>query len=116
MLNKNKNAIEFVNITKTFGKIIANKDVNIKIKTGEIHALIGENGAGKSTLMSVLFGIYQPNGGHILINGKRVDVPSYSLRAGDIITVRDRFSDAPILSTISDRQKMVPKWHHLLLL
>ena len=52
--------IEMLHITKKFPGIIANDDITIQLKKGEIHALLGENGAGKSTLMSVLFGLYQP--------------------------------------------------------
>lgn len=71
-------AIEMLNITKTFlnGKIIANDDMNLKVKKNEIHALIGENGAGKSTLMSMLFGVYSPDSGIIKINGKQVNFDS----------------------------------------
>ncbi|PPE06206.1 ABC transporter ATP-binding protein [Mesoplasma corruscae] len=65
------NAIEMKNISMIFNKkIVANKDISLSVKKGEIHALMGENGAGKSTLMSILFGIYQPTKGKIIINGK----------------------------------------------
>lgn len=64
-------AVEMENISMVFnGNIVANKNVNFKVKKGEIHALVGENGAGKSTLMSILFGIYEPTSGLIKINGK----------------------------------------------
>ncbi|MBO5931589.1 MAG: ABC transporter ATP-binding protein [Clostridia bacterium] len=62
------------NITKKFPGIIANDDITLQLKKGEIHALLGENGAGKSTLMSVLFGLYQPEAGEILKNGKVVTI------------------------------------------
>ena len=61
--------IEMQGITKIFPGIIANDNIDFKVKKGEIHALLGENGAGKSTLMSVLFGLYKPEKGKIIING-----------------------------------------------
>lgn len=66
--------IEMNNITKEFPGIIANDDITLKLKKGEIHALLGENGAGKSTLMSVLFGLYQPEKGEIRKNGQVVQI------------------------------------------
>ena len=67
-------AIEMVNITKKFPGIIANDNVTLQLKPGEIHALLGENGAGKSTLMSVLFGLYQAEEGVIKKNGEIVQI------------------------------------------
>lgn len=66
--------IEMLHITKKFPGIVANDDITIQLKKGEIHALLGENGAGKSTLMSVLFGLYQPEGGEIRKNGQVVKI------------------------------------------
>lgn len=66
--------IEMRHITKIFPGIIANDDINLGLRKGEIHALLGENGAGKSTLMSVLFGLYQPEKGEILYKGKPVKI------------------------------------------
>ena len=66
--------IEMRNITKVFPGIIANDDITLKLKRGEIHALLGENGAGKSTLMSVLFGLYQPEKGEILKDGEVIKI------------------------------------------
>ena len=66
--------IEMCNITKEFPGIIANDNITLQLKKGEIHALLGENGAGKSTLMSVLFGLYQPEKGEIKKNGKVVKI------------------------------------------
>ena len=67
-------AIEMLNITKTFGPLVANDDITMQVKKGEIHAILGENGAGKSTLMSILFGLYQADMGIIKINGEEVDI------------------------------------------
>jgi len=76
--------IEMRNITKEFPGIIANDDVTLQLKKGEIHALLGENGAGKSTLMSVLFGLYQAEKGSIYKDGEQVKVtgPNDATRLG----------------------------------
>lgn len=67
-------AIEMLNITKTFGPLVANDNITMQIKHGEIHAILGENGAGKSTLMSILFGLYKADSGQIRINGEDVEI------------------------------------------
>ncbi|MDO4267202.1 MAG: ABC transporter ATP-binding protein [Eubacteriales bacterium] len=74
--------IEMKHITKRFPGIVANDDVTLQIKKGEIFALLGENGAGKSTLMSMLFGMYEPDEGEIWIRGKKEQItsPSYATK------------------------------------
>ena len=76
------NVIEMLHITKEFPGIIANDDITLQLRRGEIHALLGENGAGKSTLMSVLFGLYQPEAGEIRKNGQVVKIRSEERRVG----------------------------------
>ncbi|TQR12919.1 ABC transporter ATP-binding protein [Psychrobacillus soli] len=66
--------IEMLGIRKEFGSFVANDNITLQLKKGEIHALLGENGAGKSTLMNVLFGLYQPEAGEIKVNGKTVNI------------------------------------------
>ncbi|CAG9607386.1 ABC transporter ATP-binding protein [Pseudoneobacillus rhizosphaerae] len=66
--------IEMLNIRKEFPGIVANDNITLQVKKGEIHALLGENGAGKSTLMNVLFGLYQPEKGEIRVKGKPVNI------------------------------------------
>lgn len=68
--------IEMNHITKRFPGIVANDDVSIQIRKGEIYAILGENGAGKSTLMSMLFGMYEPDEGEIVIRGEKVRIES----------------------------------------
>ena len=69
-------AIELQGLTKTFGSIVANKDIDLTVYNGEILALLGENGSGKTTLMNMLSGIYRPDAGHIRVNGKEVHIRS----------------------------------------
>lgn len=66
--------IEMLDITKKFPGILANDNVSLQLRQGEIHALLGENGAGKSTLMSILFGLYKPESGIIKKNGKQINI------------------------------------------
>ena len=74
MEKKEDYVIEMLHITKEFPGIKANDDITLRLRRGEIHALLGENGAGKSTLMSVLFGLYQPEAGEIRKNGEVVEI------------------------------------------
>jgi len=75
-VSKSKYAIECRKITKTFGTVIANDQIDLSVKYGEILALLGENGSGKTTLMNMLSGIYRPDGGQILIGGEAVCINS----------------------------------------
>jgi len=68
--------LELKNITKTFGSVVANNDVSIKIEKGTIHAIVGENGAGKSTIMRIAYGFYTADDGEILVNGNHVNIKS----------------------------------------
>ncbi len=91
--------LEMKNITKTFGSVVANKDVSLELYAGEIHALLGENGAGKSTLMNVLTGIYKPDSGEIYYKGKKVTIrsPKQAVNMG-IGMVHQHFRLIPPLS------------------
>lgn len=91
--------LEMKHITKTFGSVVANKDVDLKLYAGEIHALLGENGAGKSTLMNVLTGIYKPDGGEIFYKGKKVTIrnPKQAVSMG-IGMVHQHFRLIPTLT------------------
>lgn len=77
-------AIELKGISKAFGPVQANKDINIAVPKGTIHGIIGENGAGKSTLMSILYGFYKADAGQILVNGQLTPIPDSqsAIRAG----------------------------------
>ena len=84
--------IEMLNIRKEFGTFVANDNITLQLQKGEIHALLGENGAGKSTLMNVLFGLYQPEGGEIRVNGQEVKItdPKVANKYG-IVMVHQHF-------------------------
>ena len=73
-MNQLEYVIEMLDIRKEFGNFVANDNITLQLKKGEIHALLGENGAGKSTLMNVLFGLYQPEGGEIRVRGEKVAI------------------------------------------
>ena len=79
-----ENVIEMREITKIFGEFVANDKINLELRKGEIHALLGENGAGKSTLMNMLAGLLEPTRGEIVVNGKseKLDSPSKAASLG----------------------------------
>ena len=91
--------IELKNISKSFGSVKANQDINIKVKSGEILGLLGENGAGKSTLMNILCGLYRPDSGKIIINNKEIyfDTPGDAITAG-VGMVHQHFMLVPIFT------------------
>src|SRR3990170_6125895 len=95
-------AIKMINVTKSFGDVLANDSIDLKVKKGEIHALVGENGAGKTTLMNILYGLYQPDAGQILINEHpvRINSPREAIRLG-IGMVHQHFMLVPTL-TVSE--------------
>lgn len=76
-----ENVIEMRDITKVFGEFVANDNINLHLRKGEIHALLGENGAGKSTLMNMLAGLLEPTSGEIVVNGQVVNLDSPSKAA-----------------------------------
>ena len=79
-----ENVIEMCEITKVFGEFVANDKINLELRKGEIHALLGENGAGKSTLMNMLAGLLEPTSGEIVVNGQvvKLDSPSKAASLG----------------------------------
>lgn len=91
--------LEIRNISKHFPGVIANQDINLKLHRGEILALLGENGAGKSTLMNVIYGLYQPTSGEILVDGKPVVLhnPNDAIALG-IGMVHQHFQLVPVMT------------------
>jgi simple sugar transport system ATP-binding protein len=92
-------ALELRGITKRFGAVVANDRVDFDLRRGEVHALLGENGAGKSTLMSILYGLYSPTEGEILVGGKpvQIDSPSDAIDLG-IGMVHQHFMLVPVMT------------------
>ncbi len=109
-------------VSKCFGSFYANRNVNLDVRRGEVHTLLGENGAGKSTLMNVLIGLYQPDGGKIFMNGKEIQIvsPGVAVQQGigmvhqhfmliedmtglENIILGDKRHDSPLLKKADDR-------------
>jgi simple sugar transport system ATP-binding protein len=91
--------LELKGITKSFPGVLANDQIDLTLKKGQIHALLGENGAGKSTLMNILYGLYQPDEGEIFLGGKKLEVysPIDSINAG-IGMVHQHFMLVPVFT------------------
>jgi general nucleoside transport system ATP-binding protein len=91
--------LELRGITKRFPGVLANDRVDLDLRKGEVHALLGENGAGKSTLMNILYGLYHPDEGEVLLNGKpvRIDSPHAAIAAG-IGMVHQHFMLIPVMT------------------
>ncbi|MBL89295.1 MAG: heme ABC transporter ATP-binding protein [Actinobacteria bacterium] len=98
-MSSNTLALEATGISKTFGNVIANDQINLEIKKGRIHALLGENGAGKSTLVNILFGLYKADSGTVRVDGKTVDLgrPKDAIDHG-IGMVHQHFQLVPVLT------------------
>ncbi|MFM8192800.1 MAG: ABC transporter ATP-binding protein [Actinomycetota bacterium] len=92
-------SVELRGITKTFGALVANDHIDLKVNDGQIHAILGENGAGKSTLMNILYGLIAPDSGEIFVDGKAVTIhePSDALSAG-IGMVHQHFMLIPVFT------------------
>ncbi|WP_315923290.1 ABC transporter ATP-binding protein [Mesorhizobium sp. SP-1A] len=112
-------AVEMLSISKSFGSFVANRDVTLKIRRGEIHALLGENGAGKSTLMNMLYGLLKPDSGIIRINGGEIRFNSpQDAKAAGIGMVHQHYMLVPTLTPLQniilgDRGKFVLSKEHL---
>lgn len=91
--------LELEGITKRFPGVLANDHIHLTLEQGEIHALLGENGAGKTTLMNILYGLYHPDEGHILVRGTpvKIDTPSQAIRLG-IGMVHQHFMLVPVFT------------------
>jgi len=92
-------SVELRGITKSFGSLVANDHIDLKVSDGQIHAILGENGAGKSTLMNILYGLLAPDSGEIFVDGKPVTInePSDALASG-IGMVHQHFMLIPVFT------------------
>ena len=99
MADTTRPALELRGITKKFGSVVANDRVDFDVNPGEVHALLGENGAGKSTLVSVLYGLYTPTEGEIVVDGETVEIdsPATAIRLG-IGMVHQHFMLVPVMT------------------
>lgn len=99
----NKIALEVKNVTKRFPGVLANDNISLQLKKGEIHALLGENGAGKSTLMNIVYGLYDPDEGEIFIDGEHVEIENpHDAIARGIGMVHQHFMLVPVFSVLEN--------------
>ena len=118
MADATRTVLEMRHITKRFPGIVANDDVDFDLREGEVHALLGENGAGKSTLMNILYGLYHPDEGEIVIAGKPVQLgsPKAAIDAG-VGMVHQHFMLIPVMTVAenivlarrADARRRVPR-------
>ena len=106
-------AVELIGITKRFPGVVANDDIHLRVRSGEVHALCGENGAGKSTLMKILYGMQQPDEGTIRVDGAEVSFrsPADAIRVG-IGMVHQHFMLADNLTVAGERAARRPRPLH----
>lgn len=101
--NQDTCLLRTIGLTKRFGSLIANQDINLDVHRSSIHAILGENGAGKSTLMKMLYGVYEPDGGEIIMDGEAAVLhPPLKARARGIGMVFQDFRVVPALSVLDN--------------
>ncbi|MEZ4677976.1 MAG: ABC transporter ATP-binding protein [Caldilineaceae bacterium] len=101
--------LETRNLTKRFGDLVANRDINLAVYTGEVHAILGENGAGKSTLMKSLYGFHQPDGGEILLQGRPTTIATPEVgRTLGIGMVFQNFTLIPAMTALENIALFLP--------
>ncbi len=109
--------LELRGITKSFPGVLANDGIDLMVEKGEIHALLGENGAGKTTLMNILYGLYKPDAGQVLIQGEEVSIhgPSDAIAYG-IGMVHQHFMLIPVMTATENVMLGVePTWNGIFL-
>src|SRR5512141_3040962 len=105
--------LELREITKAFPGVLANDHISLTLEQGEIHALLGENGAGKTTLMNILYGLYKPDSGEILVRGEKVDIhpPNHAIERG-IGMVHQHFMLVPVMTVTENVMLGVEPTHN----
>ncbi|MBE3090450.1 MAG: ATP-binding cassette domain-containing protein, partial [Actinobacteria bacterium] len=96
------------NISKSFGKVIALKNINFKVSSNEVVGLIGDNGAGKSTLIKILMGVYPPDAGEVFIRDKRIQLSHYSAQIAHKLRIEAVYQE----KALGEKQ---PLWRNIFL-